>query len=299
MKTIFTISAPLKLISRYLDILTVRRLQKLSRRGNTARGQRMAIYANDQIGHNINVYGVYDKDALDLLFKFLTPLKDIFSSGMALDIGANIGNHSVYFDKIFSRVCAFEPNPSTYQLLAFNASYSKSVQAYSYGLGDVSGVFDLYEDPENFGGSSVKNFDRTRQKPVPITIYRLDDLDIDFTNLGLIKIDVEGLEANVIRGGSKVIEKHSPIIILEQHAKEFCMPGKESETLSLLRSMGYRFCWKRFSKDLPWLSRQFNGVRELFTGKRSVIVTDSPVPRGTYFMLIAVPPKHLAALGLD
>lgn len=259
----------------------------------------MAVYANDQIGHNINVYGVYDKDALDLLFEFMTPLKDMFSNGMALDIGANIGNHSVYFDKIFSRVCAFEPNPSTYQILAFNASYSKSVRTYSYGLGDVSGVFDLYEDPENFGGSSVKNFGWVRQKPVPITIHRLDDLDIDFTNLELIKIDVEGLEANVIRGGSKVIEKYSPIILLEQHAKEFCMPNGESETLSLLQSMGYRFCWKRSSKDLPWIYRQLKGVRELFTGKRWVIVADSPVPTGTYFMLIAVPPKHFAALGLE
>lgn len=50
----------------------------------------MAIFSHDLIGIQINQFGVYEEDALDILFEYFLPLRKEFERGLALDIGANI-----------------------------------------------------------------------------------------------------------------------------------------------------------------------------------------------------------------
>ena len=134
-----------------IDLAIVERVIKLSHRLNAERNRKMAIFANDLIGISINQFGVYEKEELDILFDFLTPLKETLAAGTCLDIGANIGNHSLYFAPIFAAVHSFEPHPATFRLLEFNVGDSENVIPHNFGLGDTKGSFTLRENPTNLG----------------------------------------------------------------------------------------------------------------------------------------------------
>lgn len=277
------------MIAAYID--------KLSKNNNKLRNQRMAIFANDWIGIKINIEGIYEKDILDTLFEFLSMLHVDFSQKIALDIGANIGNHSLYFSKYFNTIYAFEPNPSTYQLLVFNSSFSKNIVTRNIGIGDESGIFELKEDQENFGASSIKTLNTDNHKSISINVERLDDEDFSQQPIAFIKIDVEGYEANVIKGGINTITTHQPIIVFEQHEREFI--NNDTETLSLLRNFGYKFCWhKESTTSADLLSRLLGRYTWFNSNYSNLIITDTVIPASNYSMLIAIPRTHQKTLGL-
>ena len=260
----------------------------------------MAVFANDWIGISINVDGVFEKDLLDHFTEFLAPLQNEYPKWDVLDIGANIGNHAIYFAKLFGRVLAFEPNPSTFKLLEFNSAYAANIEIYNYGLGETATTVDLHEDPENFGGSSTI-YHRDKASSVKIDVKNLVQLDLPLDNLSLMKIDVEGMEIEVLKGGLATVERHMPIILLEQLPEEFTSSNSETESIKFLRSLGYKFCWVQESVNrMPWIFRKFKNVYQLFFGKTTKweIVTNSYVPKGMYKMIMAVPERFQKSLSL-
>ena len=64
--------------------------------------KQMVIFADDYVSNKILTHGIYEKQKLELVFEWLATKKDIFNTTV-LDIGANIGNHSLYFAKYFSK----------------------------------------------------------------------------------------------------------------------------------------------------------------------------------------------------
>lgn len=285
-------------LGHQIDRKLARRLTAQAQALRAARGgHRMAIYANDLIGIQINQFGLYERDALELLFQFLEPLKEVFAQGTALDIGANIGNHTLFFAQRFARVHAFEPHPTTAELLRLNTQWVGHVSVYAHGLGDVRGQFDLIEHAANLGGSSIRIGDSTGGQVLPIAVERLDDLALDLQGLCFIKIDVEGFEAQVLRGSKATLAERQPLVVLEQHESEFTEGSTES--IRFLSSLGYRFCWHQEPPMARWwLLRRLHELREAMFGREHRIETATVVPRQNYSMLIAVPPRFAAALGL-
>lgn len=297
MKTIFSVTKKNNPVTGFLKSQAAHYLNSISKENNNIRRQRMAIFANDWIGINLNLYGVYELSDLSLIFDFLKPLHSDFASGVALDVGANIGNHSVFFDRFFAETIAFEPNASTYELLKFNAKYANSVTALDYGLGDVNAELDLQEDQENFGGSAIVGCDNCGT--VKVKVKRLDDSGLDLKKLCLIKIDVEGFEANVISGAKNAICTYRPIILFEQNEGEF--KNGTPKTISLLREMGYSFCWVNQKKlQSSWIGRRFQNLFTLVGGWQieKAIVSASELPVATYSMVIGVPDSLQKKLGL-
>jgi FkbM family methyltransferase len=266
---------------------------------NALRGQRFATFANDWLGMHVNIDGYYAKQTLDLAFLFLQPLLPDFATGLALDVGANIGNHSVYFDKLFSRVVAFEPNPLTFALLRFNAANGRHIEARNCGLGDVAGRFFMRDNPTNVGGVRIDPAAGESSTGIPIEVRRLDECDLSLENLQLIKLDVEGFEPHVLRGGLATLEQHRPVLLFEQHADEFA--HGTSEAIELLRPLGYEFCWESQDQPHPRSWRRVAAWLDYVTGTRKIrrrIVSAPDVPPADYESIIAVPPQHRRRLGL-
>ena len=162
-------------ISWLLDLLSMRRLGVKSPIYHAERTHRLAVFANDNIGHSINQYGIYEREELELLFEFLAPVAQVVRKGVALDIGANIGNHSIFFSDYFSKIIAFEPNPHTYRLLEYNAAFRSNISSYNVGLGDKKGAFVLVENNTNYGGSAI---DEKENRNAPGTVQiAVDTLD--------------------------------------------------------------------------------------------------------------------------
>ena len=153
--------------------------------------------------------------------------------GIILDIGANIGNHSLYLTKELraKKVVAFEPIKETYWILEKNVEINDlkdRVEVHKVGLSDKKGVAGTGRSYryENIGGTGLCVGE---DGGIPLAV--LDDFG--FENVLFIKIDVEGMEALVLRGAVETIKKSKPYIWVESFADNF----KESN--QILTEMGY------------------------------------------------------------
>ena len=155
--------------------------------------------------------GLYDTNEMLFVMHYLRP-EDTF-----VDVGANIGVYSVLASGITgAKSLSFEPIPSTFANLKRNINYNKlqdRSELYNLGVGDKEEtlIFSNSLDAINH----VIN-DNTFGGPVTeVPVNSLDNLLVD-KNINLLKIDVEGFEANVINGASKILERPElKIIIME------------------------------------------------------------------------------------
>lgn len=198
------------------------------------------ILSSDHISNRIALYGVYERDALDAAFAFLE--RNALIDGVALDVGANLGNHSLYLSQHYETVVSFEPNPTLFTLLSANASLAGNIVALPFGLSDKAGSASLqFISDYNSGEASVAPKKSLQSsKLVDIELKRLDDIaDLPGERIGLIKIDVENLEINVLKGARRTIERDKPVIFFEQHDYDFPTDGGDSPVVALLRELGY------------------------------------------------------------
>ncbi len=303
MKTITTYKKHctlLGLVEEKINKKMTKRIEKLSAKHNHNRQGSIAVFANEHIGIQINQHGIYDKLGLEILFHFLSPISNQLSTGLAMDIGANIGNHSLYFSDHFKKVRSFEPNPATFTLLSFNLRGISNAIPFNFGLGQESGQIELNENMQNMGESSIVYKTQGNTRTVKIELKVLDEISSEITDLIFMKIDVEGYEHSVLAGGASTIERHQPIIVLEQHASEFS--DGSTDSIRLLSKLGYKFCWHQSaSKGKGWLRRQsdilFNSIFR--STQEYKIVTSDTVPVGKYGMLMAIPKRFQAALGFE
>lgn len=162
-------------------------------------------------------------------------------SGAALDIGANEGHYSFALSKRFERVYAFEVNEEVTQWIRqYNSS---KIEIIHCGLSSAAGTAKLFI-PVVRGlalhgwGSLDRGFlaqlpeAEIREKEVPIS--RLDDFAI--TNVGFVKIDVEGHELEVLQGGTATIRQSRPIVLIEVHDWTF------EAVKSWFLNLNYRAC---------------------------------------------------------
>ncbi len=185
--------------------------------------------------------GNWDEAVLQTCLAILKP-GDVF-----YDIGANVGYMSLSVAQAFADgvlVHGFEPQPS----LAYHAALSaplnglENVQIYSCMLGETAGSADLYLSAHSIHASGI-----TREAGAPkisCPMYRLDDLIASgaLPAPTLIKIDVEGAELNVLRGGSALLRDHSPYIAFETDMNADRFGYTRKELLDFLRDHAdYRF----------------------------------------------------------
>jgi FkbM family methyltransferase len=151
-----------------------------------------------------------------------------------LDIGANRGQTiaSIRLYKPVAPILAFEPNSILARRLTERYADDYNITIHSFGLGLENGHFDLYVPYYRgfvFDGLAsldwaaahdwlneerIYGFDRRhlRIETLRCEVRRWDDVD---TRPGLVKIDVQGFESNVLRGGIGTIRSHRPVFVIE------------------------------------------------------------------------------------
>lgn len=147
-----------------------------------------------------------------------------------LDVGANLGNHTVYWAKAGRRVVAFEPNPLTRAALIDSVRLNNLdalVDVCPLALGASTGTGALRTLLDNNQGAVAVEPANCGEIP----IARLDDLKV--SDFSVMKIDVEGAEESVLRGARETITRLRPFIIAEARTDDDDAPA-------LLRELGYR-----------------------------------------------------------
>lgn len=284
--------------------LAVRFLASMAEEHRDARGQKLVIVANDWVGIHASVDGFYERPLLDLVFAFLGPLSSSFKKGVALDIGANIGNHSVYMSRRFRSVIAYEPHPLCHEVLVINAELSGNVSTRPFALGEADGVVSLCEEAGNLGASAVDSFftpGAVTEGALSAPVKRLDGLIDDLSDVELLKIDVEGAEREVIQGAMLVIEKFQPIVLFEQLEASFDFAQEQPAAVALLRERGYKVCWIDIcGGDVSTVAGRLRLLLRKLRGEQHyAIVFGEDVPKQVHPMLVAIPSRHAQLLQLE
>ncbi|MBT9501932.1 MAG: FkbM family methyltransferase [Burkholderiaceae bacterium] len=268
----------------------------LTRQGQALLGEGyppMAVYAFDLVGHQINLRGRYEREELDAVMQLLQAL-DTRPRGLCIDIGANIGNHALFFARHYPSVWAFEPHPRTYQLLALNAQLAPQIRALPLGLSDAPGQAWIDLPPGNAGMAAVS--EAPAQGRLACTLSTLDDeLPVDAGMVSLIKIDVEGHEARVLRGAARTLARDQPVVLLEQAAGEF--HGGSTPALDVLRELGYAH-FVTLDAYPDTCSRWLNLASRLLRGEGYRFAWRERLPAQFHSMIVAVPAR-LAPAGAD
>jgi FkbM family methyltransferase len=122
------------------------------------------------------------------------------------DIGANIGNHTLYFaSNTNARIYAFEPMQMNFHLLNKNIhdnEMENRITAYNVALGDQEGMAQMGLVQENNNGTAAI-FTSENSEGEPVKVIVLDNMDIPLPDF--IKIDVEGFELNVLKGMKNIL----------------------------------------------------------------------------------------------
>lgn len=156
-------------------------------------------------------------------------------NNILLDIGSNIGNHTLYFvlECDAKLVHCFEPIKSTFQILETNTKINKisnRVCLHNVAVGKCNGTATIeHYERENIGGTVLKE-----ENKGDISVVSIDELGIN-DNICLVKIDVEGFEKNVIDGMIQTIKKCHPYIMIEIQERNF------QYILNILQSFDYSF----------------------------------------------------------
>ena len=245
--------------------------------------RQMVIFAFDHIGNAINLGGVYEGADLDAFFDFLRAANIDTKSKNAVDLGANIGNHSLYFSDHFAKVYSFEPNPRTFKVLSLNAELADNVTCFNAGVSDSNRTAALATSADNIGGAFITEAsDKTR----PIELRTLDSFG-EIQNIGLIKIDVEKHEFQAITGAKNLIQKNQPLILFEQHRSDF-INGK-SPVIGLLQELGYaHFATLKKYPRVTGGKLKAALLRTLF-GESLQIHIENEIEPGSYSFIIALP----------
>ena len=168
-----------------------------------------------------------------------------FRPNPVIDIGANLGNHSMFFSRELGiDTYAFEPCKRNFELLKENAP---SAVSFNVALSDEVGTSVLATFESCFGNNALRNlWDEVPEwgqgmKEEVVSVTRLDQFHIP--NVDLVKIDVEGAELRVLKGATDLLNSQSPTLCIELHEdknlKSGCFEYSRSDIFSFLEGYGY------------------------------------------------------------
>jgi FkbM family methyltransferase len=180
---------------------------------------------DNQVGHGQWLLDHGNTSSLEA-FNCYQSIKE-FSEPIIFDIGANIGTFTTWMAKAFpqGKIYSFEPQREVFQMLCGNAAINNFYNVYTYNiaLGKENTKIE-FEEPNYFKNNDFGTFslienvitEKTKNKIV-VPIQTLDSF-LEYYNIPkvhLLKIDVEGMDLDVLIGGSNTIKKHFPIIFIE------------------------------------------------------------------------------------
>jgi FkbM family methyltransferase len=197
-------------------------------------GTMMYLGRDRYIGRSLTEYGEYSEGEIELFRQCLGP------GDVALDVGANLGAHTLALARIVGpsgTVFAFEPQRILFQILCGNVALNElaNVHALPVALGRAAGRAKVpaldYHGASNFGGVSLG---AAHGEDVPVV--PLDQLEV--SRAKLIKIDVEGMELDVLAGAKATLARCRPILYVENDRAH-----KAEALVAQLQEDGYRMWW--------------------------------------------------------
>lgn len=180
---------------------------------------------NDEIGHGRFLLDHGNASTVEA-HECMQVLKDV-EQPRIFDIGANIGTFATWLAQAFpgGRVYCFEPQRAVFQQLAGNVALNNLYNVYTYNMGlGARDEYVTFREPNYFASFDYGMFTLNNESYVPrsddtytvevktldsfVQLHRIDCVD-------LLKIDVEGMDVDVLVGARATIKQHRPKIFIE------------------------------------------------------------------------------------
>lgn len=199
----------------------------------------MQYFIHDQfVGRSLDEYGEYSEAECTLFNEMLTP------GNVVLEAGANIGAHTIFLSKKVrssGKVLVFEPQPHVFKTLNGNVAINEcwNVDSFQMGLGAEPRTMATpayYLDREISMGSISLTTPNPEHLQYLVPVITIDSLNLP--QLNLLKVDVEGMEHDVLFGAKDTISRCRPFLYIENDRQD-----KSPQLLELIFSLGYRIWW--------------------------------------------------------
>jgi FkbM family methyltransferase len=205
------------------------------------------------VGHQILQQSSFDASEVGFVLALLTRRRQYFGDGVfAIDGGANIGVHTIEWARHmhgWGRVLSFEAQEIVYYALAGNIVINNCLNARAKlaALGEHRGEL-IIPQPDYFARASFGSLELRQQENteyigqrisydpssgVAVPMVSIDSLDLERADL--IKLDVEGMEVEVLRGARKTLQNLKPILSIE------IIKSDQAVIKELLDDLGYRY----------------------------------------------------------
>lgn len=247
-----------RIVSR--GITVARKIVGLGSRARVARGGiQWDLDLREGIDLAIFLFGMFERETVQTCRRMVRP------GDLVLDIGANIGAHTLHLARCVGaagRVVAFEPTDFAFGKLvtnvALNPELASRIRAEQVMLVDQSGrqveprVYSSWPLSAHAGLHEKhcgRLMDTTGARAMALDEY-LDQARIE--KVAFIKMDVDGHECAVLRGGRATLARHQPVIVMELAPYVLAETGHSvEELLEILESLGYGLTAMSNDRPLP------------------------------------------------
>lgn len=208
----------------------------------------------DYLGRSVFVKNHFDRDHVGRLMGKLAELGIDVAGKTLLEIGANIGTHTIYFGltRSFGRIVAVEPDPRNFELLEENVrqnGFDDLVTRLACAASDEEGAIEFFLHPNNHGKSSPEPRHADDRKilvpalPVPKILEQAGVLE---AAIGLVWMDIEGYEPVACRSMQSLFERRVPVNM--EFTGEFYGRQKAAELVAFLARY-YETCMVFYNDD--------------------------------------------------
>jgi FkbM family methyltransferase len=152
----------------------------------------------------------------------LEAIRKLNRKGMYIDVGANVGNHSIYFctQCPATVTIAFEPDPESYSLLEENVNANGGIVIACMAACGSETKRVMVCESEYKGSNYTINSEHGKTQMVRIDDMFDDEVTPQESPVAVMKIDVEGDEVEVVKGSIGLITNHKPELFIEVWSKE-------------------------------------------------------------------------------
>lgn len=208
----------------------------------------------DYLGRSVFVKGHFDRDHVGRLMGHLDALGIDVKGQTLLEIGGNIGTHTIYFalTGAFNRIVSIEPDPRNYELLIENIAqngFSDLVLTVNCAVSDAEGEIDFFLHQSNHGKSSpnrVSSRDERIAVPARPMPTILGDAGVTEQDIGLVWMDIEGYEPIAAGGMTSLFSRRVPMHM--EFTAQFYGAEKAREFVDFLAGY-YEDCLLFFNDD--------------------------------------------------
>jgi FkbM family methyltransferase len=205
------------------------------------------------VGHQLFTTSYFDPEESNFIVSLLNARRNFFGPGVVVvDGGANMGVRTIDWAKVMTgwgKVIAIEAQERVYYALAGNIAINNcfNASAIHAALGSTVGMLSIpvpdYCQPGSFGSLELKQRQSTEFIGQPISykkencqeIHMISIDSLNLQRLDLFKLDVEGMELEVLDGAVQTIIKHKPQMFIE------IIKTNQNRLIQMLTNLGYNF----------------------------------------------------------